>query len=80
VTPAQGKDEDDDGIVKDLKKEVQTLKGRCNEHERIIKDLQSRCETHENVLEMLRQEIVGLHDSRKTLDTTYLGNSYDLEP
>jgi predicted nucleic acid-binding Zn-ribbon protein len=78
--PAQGKDEDDDGIVKDLKKEVQTLKGRYNEPERIIKDLQSRCETHENVLEMLRQEIVGLHDSQKTLDTMYLGNSYDLEP
>jgi predicted nucleic acid-binding Zn-ribbon protein len=75
---AQGKD--DDGIVKDLKKDVQTLKGRCDEHERIIEDLQSRCETHENTLEMLRQEIVGLHQSQNTLNTVFRGENYDLVP
>jgi predicted nucleic acid-binding Zn-ribbon protein len=78
MPPAEGKD--DDGIVKDLKREVQTLKSRCDEHERIMKDLHSRCETHENVLEMLRQEIVGLHGSQKTLNTMYRGENYDLAP
>lgn len=73
---AQGKD--DDGVVKDLKKDIQTLKGRCDEHERTIKDLQSRCETHENILEMLRQQIVGLHTSQNTLNTMYHGENYDL--
>jgi predicted nucleic acid-binding Zn-ribbon protein len=75
---AQGKD--DDGVVKDLKKDIQTLKGRCDEHERTIKDLQSRCETHENILEMLRQEIVGLCKSQNTLNTVYRGENYDLVP
>jgi predicted nucleic acid-binding Zn-ribbon protein len=78
MPPAQGKD--NDRIVQDLKKEVQTLQRRCDEHEKIIEDLQSRCNTHENILEMLRQEIVGLHDNWKTLDTMYLGNNYDLVP
>jgi len=46
----------------------------------MIEDLKSRCETHERVLETLRQEIVQLHDSRKTLNTMYDGKSYDLMP
>jgi predicted nucleic acid-binding Zn-ribbon protein len=76
MLPAQGNDNDD--IVKDLKKEVQTLKSRCDAHERTIEDLQSRCDTHQNALEMLRQEIVGLHDHQETLNTTYRGKNYDL--
>jgi hypothetical protein len=76
MLPAQGNDSD--RIVEDLKKEVQTLKDLCKEHEGMIKDLQSRCDTHENVLEMLRQEIVGLNESRGTLSTTYGGKNYNL--
>lgn len=64
----------------DLKKEVLTLRGRCDHQEEVIKDLQSRCETHENVLEMLRKEIVSLHDSQKTLSTMYCGENYELAP
>ena len=36
---AQGKDRD--GIVEDLKMEVQTLKCRCDGYEKVIKDLTS---------------------------------------
>jgi predicted nucleic acid-binding Zn-ribbon protein len=78
MPPAQGNV--NDRIVKDLRKEVQTLKSRCNEHEREIRDLQSRCDTHENILEALQKEIVGFHDSRKTLSTMYQGENYDLMP
>jgi len=73
---AQGKDRD--GIVEDLKMEVQTLKCRCDGYEKVIKDLTSRCDTHENALEMLRQQIVRYLDSQGTLSTTYHGNNYDL--
>lgn len=47
-------------------------------HERTIEDLKSRCDTHQNALEMLRQEIVGLHDHQATLNTTYREKNYDL--
>jgi predicted nucleic acid-binding Zn-ribbon protein len=78
MLPSEGND--DNGIVRGLKMEVQALKSRCDEQERTIKDLQSRYETHENVLEMLRREIVGLHDSQKTINTVYHGRNYDLVP
>ncbi|KAF8274188.1 hypothetical protein EI94DRAFT_1696131 [Lactarius quietus] len=58
---------------------VQALTARCNEYERIIKDLQSARDTHENILEMLRQQIVGLHDSRGILSSAYGGKNYDLK-
>ncbi len=48
--------------------------------DKMIEDLKSRCETHERVLKTLRQEIVQLHDSQKTLNTMYDGKSYDLMP
>ena len=73
---AQGKD--CDGIVEDLKMEVQTLKCRCDGYEKVIKDLTSRCDTHENALEMLWQQIVCYLDSQGTLSMTYHGNNYDL--
>jgi hypothetical protein len=66
--------------MKDLKEEVQALKSRCDEHEKTIEDLKSRCDTHENVLERLRQEIVGLRDIQKSLNTMYQGKNYDLAP
>lgn len=77
IRPAQGEDEE---TVHDLKMEVQTLKGRCDEHEKKIDDLESRCDTHERVIEMLRQEIVGLKDSQNTLSTAYHGERYDMIP
>ena len=73
---AQGKD--CDGIVEDLKMEVQTLKCRCDGYEKVIKDRTSQCDTHESALEMLRQQIVRYLDSQSTLSMTYHGNNYDL--
>jgi peptidoglycan hydrolase CwlO-like protein len=67
IRPAQGKDED--GIVGDLKNKAQSLKDRCDEHEKKIRDLESRCDTHERVIEMLQQEIVGHKDSQSILST-----------
>ena len=75
MLPAQGED-----IVKDLEKEVGTLKSRCDAHERTIYELKSRCNMHEKTLELLRQEIVGLHNNQKTLNTMYHGENYDLMP
>ncbi|KAI9438784.1 hypothetical protein H4582DRAFT_2057402 [Lactarius indigo] len=72
--------EDNNSVVRDLEKEVQALKSRCEGQDKMIEDLKSRCETHERVLEMLRQEIVQLHDGQKTLNTMYDGKSYDLMP
>jgi predicted nucleic acid-binding Zn-ribbon protein len=66
--------------VSNLKVEVETLKDKCNGHEKKINDLESRCDTHERVIEMLRQEIVGLKDSQNALHTTYHGERYDLIP
>jgi hypothetical protein len=57
---------------------AQTLKGRCDEHEKKIKDLESRCDTFERVIEMLQQEIVGYKDSQNTLNTLYRGERYDV--
>ncbi|KAF8266112.1 hypothetical protein EI94DRAFT_1701998 [Lactarius quietus] len=74
----QAKGKDNDKTFKDLKLEVQALTVRCNEYERIIKDLQSARDTHKNILEMLRQQIVDLHDSRGTLSSAYGGKNYDL--
>lgn len=68
------------GIVEALKKEVQTLRSRCDAHEKEIEDLKSKFDTHENVLEMLRQNIVRFQGSQNTLNTTYLGENYDLMP
>ncbi|KAI9430490.1 hypothetical protein H4582DRAFT_2063759 [Lactarius indigo] len=72
--------EDNNSVVRDLEKEVQALKSRCEGQDKMIEDLKSRCETHERVLEMLQQEIVQLHDGQKTLNTMYDGKSYDLMP
>ncbi|KAI9432455.1 hypothetical protein H4582DRAFT_2061796 [Lactarius indigo] len=72
--------EDNNSVVRDLEKEVQALKSRCEGQDKMIEDLKLRCETHERVLEMLRQEIVQLHDGQKTLNTMYDGKSYDLMP
>jgi hypothetical protein len=60
--------------------ETQTLKVRCDKHERKINDLESICDTHERVIEMLRQEIVGLKDSQNILSAAYHGERYDLIP
>ncbi|KAF8259736.1 hypothetical protein EI94DRAFT_1706873 [Lactarius quietus] len=70
--------EDNNKTFKDLKMEVQALTARCDEYERIIKDIQSACDTHENILEMLRQQIVNIHDSGGTLNSMYGGKNYDL--
>ncbi|KAH9166672.1 hypothetical protein EDB89DRAFT_1910517 [Lactarius sanguifluus] len=53
--PSEGKD--DKNIVKQLEREVQNLKIRCDSQEKTIEDLKSRCNSHEKVLELLRQEI-----------------------
>ncbi|KAF8264130.1 hypothetical protein EI94DRAFT_1703479 [Lactarius quietus] len=68
---------DNNKTFKDLEMEVQALMARCNEYERIIKDLQSACDTPENILEMLRQQIISLHDSGGTLSSLYSGKNYD---
>ncbi|KAF8262958.1 hypothetical protein EI94DRAFT_1704378 [Lactarius quietus] len=70
--------EDNNKTFKDLEMEVQALTARCDEYERIIKDLQSAQDTHENILEMLRQQIVSLHDSGGTLSSMYGGKNYNL--
>ena len=70
--------EDKNNVVKQLKQEIQRLKGRCDWQEKTIEDLKSRCDSHEKVLETLRQEIVGLHSNGKTLNTMYCGENYDL--
>ena len=70
--------EDKNNVVKQLKQEIQHLKGRCDRQEKTIEDLKSRCDSHEKVLETLRQEIVGLHSNGKTLNTMYCGENYDL--
>ena len=71
--------EKDDQIVK-LNTEVEALKARCGEQEKMIKDLESRCDTHENALEMLRQQVVRLLDSQGTLSTRYGEKEYKLLP
>ncbi|KAH9016602.1 hypothetical protein EDB84DRAFT_1567170 [Lactarius hengduanensis] len=76
--PSEGKD--NNNIVEQLKREIQSLKSRCDWQEKTIEDLKSRCDSHEKVLETLRQEIVGLHDRGKTLNTMYCGENYDLTP
>ena len=78
MPPAQCKD--DSQAVRDLEMEVKAMETRCDGYERVIKDLQSRCDTHENALEMLRQQIVHLHNSQGTLSTMYRGENYDLIP
>lgn len=77
-SPPYSKDEEETGH--NLKMEVQTLRGRCDEHKKKIDDLESRCDTHERVIEMLWQEIVGLKDVQNTLSTTYHGERYDMIP
>ncbi|KAH9038878.1 hypothetical protein EDB85DRAFT_1887644 [Lactarius pseudohatsudake] len=67
---AEGKD--NNNIVEQLKQEIQSLKSRCDWQEKTIEDLKSRCDSHEMVLETLRQEIVGLHDRGKLLNTIYV--------
>ncbi|KAI9431071.1 hypothetical protein H4582DRAFT_2063068 [Lactarius indigo] len=60
ASPAEG--EDNNNIVKQLEREVQSLKVRCDWQEKTIKDLKSRCDSHEKVLESLRQQIAHQQD------------------
>ncbi|KAH9035443.1 hypothetical protein EDB83DRAFT_2318745 [Lactarius deliciosus] len=53
--PSEGKD--DNNIVKQLEREVENLKIRCDSQEKTIEDLKLRCDSHEKVLELHRQEI-----------------------
>jgi uncharacterized coiled-coil protein SlyX len=59
---------------------VQALKTKCDRYEKRIKELESRCDTHENAMEMLRQQLVRLHDSQGTLSTMYCEKEYELAP
>ena len=71
----QGKKDDQINI---LNMEVEALKTRCGVYEKRIDDLKSRCDTYENTLEMLRQQVVCLHDSQGTLSTEYHEKEYIL--
>ena len=73
-------DKDENKRVEELEMEVERLKRKCDGYERMILDLKSRSDTHKNALEMIRQQIIHLHDSQGTPNTTYGSNNYDIMP
>jgi hypothetical protein len=46
--------------------------------ERTISQLVSKCNTHERCLESYRQHLVKTQAHQGTLDTSYLGENFDL--
>jgi hypothetical protein len=72
--------DDDVGLVKGLKDEVQALKSRCDALEKNVKTLLSICDTHRRSLDSFRLEIVRYGIEQGTLDLSYEGDRLELEP
>jgi hypothetical protein len=68
----------DSGIVEVLRKELETLKTRCEILESDVTELKSQCHTHEKMLETFRKEILDCQVYRGAVDNSYLGEEYDL--
>lgn len=65
-------------LIKDFKKEIQYLKGRCKALEETIKDLKSARDSHGRILESQRQELIHLKVFQGTLNTDFQGEQFSL--
>jgi cell division protein FtsB len=63
-------------LVKEYKKEVQLLKGRCTALERTVEDLKSSRDSHQRMIESYRREVIQHKVLQGTLNTDFQGKQF----